>query len=189
MKKGKFFCRTVYYPPLCSNKSWGNNVTYLSLSAALYHFEISIFVPAQSEPAILRESPSSNFVTRRDSFSLPKDDNHTVPDLGVSWVFQYCAYDLAGGFVLLRNSSAGNRTRFSDECIGPPDDVTTFGYLRFNRQLVSYTIVAHWITSTRACVYDLACGGNSLDKFRRSRVLKEYCARASSWVNSSQIWE
>ena len=29
-------------------------------------------------------------------------------------------------------------------------------------------------------VYDLACGGNSSDKFGRSRVLKEYCARPYS---------
>ena len=97
---------------------------------------------------------------------------------------------LAFSWTLMRFcTSAGNRRRFSDEWIGPPDDVTTSGYLRFNHQLVSYTIVAHWITSTRACVYDLACGGNSSDKFGRSRVLKGYCARASSWANSSKICE
>ena len=69
-----------------------------------------------------------------------------------------------------RQNSAGNRRRISDKWIGPPGDVTTSGYLRFNRQFVSYTIVAHLITSTRACVCDLASGGNSSDKFGTSRV-------------------
>ena len=79
--------------------------------------------------------------------------------------------------MFMMSFSAGNRRRFSDERIGPPDDVTTSGYLQFNRQLVSYTIVA---IETRACVYDLACGGKTSDKLGRSRVFKEYCSRASS---------
>ena len=78
-----------------------------------------------------------------------------------------------------------NRRRFSDEWIGPPDEVTISEYLRFNRQLIATTILAHWITSPRVCIYDLASGGNSSDKLGRSRVPKEYSSR----TNSSQICE
>ena len=89
----------------------------------------------------------------------------------------------------LRHNSAGNRRRFTDEWIGPPGDVTTSGYLRFNRQLVSYTIVAHWITSTRACVYDLASGGNSSDKLGTSRVTPPTERRVPKSASSYRIWK
>ena len=82
--------------------------------------------------------------------------------------------------------SDGNRRRFSDEWIIPPGDVTTSG-LTANWFIV--LIVAHWIISTRAWVYDLASGVNSSDKLGTSRVAPPAERTVLKSVSSYHIWK